>query len=134
MKINILKARIERNNFKSYAKNYFMDENSLIVKELKAEGKEALLGIKKNDKTYTILGEKFVYYSLPSRQKGKLLLCSFSNLLHKEAMRKGKLFVSYKYLKIGNGEKIWINNRKTMEAMWNTVLYLIDNSSNIEKE
>ena len=134
MKINILKARIERNNLKVYAKNYFVDENSKIIKFLREEGEKALVGIKRDDKIYTILGERFVYYSSPSGKKERLSLSTFSNLLHKEAMRKGKLFATYKYLKIGENEKIWLNNRKTMEAMWNTVLYLIGNSSNIEKE
>jgi len=130
MKLNILKARIKRNNLEGYARDYFIDENSEVIKALKNEKKKALIGIKKNDKIYTILGEEFVYYSTISGKKGQISLNIFSNLLHEEAMSKGKLLSRYKYLKIDNGEKIWLNNKSTMQALSNTILYLIDTQAN----
>lgn len=125
MKLNILKARIKRNNLKGYAKNYFIDENSDAIKLLNHDGKKALVGIK-NNKVYTILGEEYVYFSTISGKKRQISLNDFYNALQEEALSKGKLFTRYKYLKIDNDEKIWLNNKKTMIALWNTVLYLID--------
>ncbi len=127
MKTSILKARIKRNNLEGYAKNCFIDEKSQLIKSLINEDKKALIGIKKNDQTYTILGKEFVYYSTISGKKGQISLNVFSNLLHKEVMNKGKLLARYKYLKIDNNEKIWLKNKSTMQALWNTILYLIDN-------
>lgn len=126
MKINILKARIKRNNLKRYAKKYFIDETSETIRLLNSEEKKALVGIKKDDSLYTVLGEEFVYYSSLSGKKGKIKLNVFSNNLHEETLRKGKIFARYKYIKIENGEKVWLNNKLTMQALWNTILYLID--------
>lgn len=125
MKINILKARIKRNNLETHAKDCFINENSEIIKALKSEGKKALIGIKKDNNIYTVLGEEFVYYSALSKIKGQIPLSVFSNLLHEKAINKGKIFARYRYLKIQNGEKIWLNNKSTMLSLWNTVLYLI---------
>jgi hypothetical protein len=128
MKINILKARVKRNNLIIYAKDYFVDEDSAIIKSLNEEGKNALLGIKKNKNLYTIIGREYVYSISKSGRNVKIPLNRFLTCLHEESMRKGKLFANYKYLKFEN-ERIWIKDKKTMLALWNTILFLTDNQS-----
>ncbi len=124
VKTNILKARIKRNNLEKNAGKFFVDENSEIVKLLKKENKEALLGIYREDGIYTILGKKFVYFSTLSGDKDQIELKDFSNILQNNAMKKGKLFASYKYLKLDGQKKIWLYNKATMNSLWNTILLL----------
>lgn len=121
---NYLKKRIELNNLKKNARNHFVDESSKIVNTLKDEGKKALLGIQKNVDIYTILGEKYVFYSTLNGNKGKLTLSEFSDVLHDNALKKGKIFAKYKYVKINSDEKIWLKNKSTMKSLWNTLLWL----------
>jgi len=129
MKINILKARIKRNNFVNHAGQSFVDENSKIIIDLKNEGENALVGIQKSDKTYTVLGDKLVYYSSISGTKGRLPLNVFSNILHENAVRKGKFLARYNYVKIDN-EKIWTKNKATMTALLNTIMWLEKEENN----
>ncbi|NQX86052.1 MAG: hypothetical protein HRT67_09125 [Flavobacteriaceae bacterium] len=109
---------------KKNARNHFVDESSKIVNTLKDEGKKALLGIQKNVDIYTILGEKYVFYSTLNGNKGKLTLSEFSDVLHDNALKKGKIFAKYKYVKINSDEKIWLKNKSTMKSLWNTLLWL----------
>lgn len=131
MKKSILKAKIKRNNLEEYSGSYFIDETSKIIKTLNSNEKKALVGIERKDGVYTILGEKFVYYSTVSGGKGQVPLKSFSDILHDNAMKKGKLFAKYKFIKINDKEKVWLNNKLTMNALWNIVLWLekLDNKS-----
>ncbi|WP_299902696.1 hypothetical protein [uncultured Aquimarina sp.] len=123
MKTNILKARIKRNNLEKHAGSNFVDESSKIIDNLRNEGKKVLLGIQKNDNLYTILGEEHVFYSSLKGNKGKISLSEFSEILHNNAMRKEKVFASYKYITIDN-DRIWLKNKSTMKSLWNTILWL----------
>lgn len=124
MKKNILKARIKRNNLEKHAGNHFVDESSKIINTLKDEGKRVLLGIQKNEDVYTVLGEKYVFYSTLNGNKGKFTLSEFSEILHNNALKKGKVFARYNYVAINSDEKIWLKNKSTMKSLWNTILWL----------
>lgn len=128
MKTNILRARIKRNNLEKHAGNHFVDESSKIINILRNEGKKALLGIQKNDDVYTILGERYVFYSTLNGSKGQVTLSEFSDILHDNALKKGKILAIYKYVTINN-TKIWLKNKSTMKSLWNTILWL-EKSSN----
>ena len=90
MNLNILKSKIKRNNLGEYAADYFRDDTSQIVSFLNKEGKSALFGIQREDGIYTIIGEKSVYYSTVSGKTGEISLSEFSEILHHNAMQKGK--------------------------------------------
>ncbi|MGD1843407.1 MAG: hypothetical protein ACFB0B_21320 [Thermonemataceae bacterium] len=122
MKLNILKARVKRNNLEKYAGRHYRDETSQIVKSLNEEGKKALLGIQKKDGIYTILGEEVVYYLTASGNKGELPISTFLDILHAEGLRKGNIAI-YRFVKIGD-EKVWICSKFTMSALMNTMLWL----------
>ncbi|WP_298900677.1 hypothetical protein [uncultured Psychroserpens sp.] len=121
---NYLKKRIKINNLEKHAGSYFVDESSKIINILKDEGKKVLLGIQKNDNVYTILGEEYVFYSTLNGNKGKFTLSEFSDILHDNALEKGKIFARYKCVKINGNEKIWLKNKSTMKSLWNTILWL----------
>jgi len=123
MKSNYLDRRIKLNNLEKHAGNHFVDESSKIINILRNEGKKALLGIQKNDEIYTVLGEKYVFYSTFNGSKGKVILSEFSDILHDNALKKGKILASYKYVTIDNN-KIWLKNKSTMKSLWNTILWL----------
>ncbi len=123
MKSNYLKERIKLNRLEKHAGKHFVDESSKIINILIKENKKALLGIQKNDDIYTILGEKYVFYSTLSGNKGKVTLSEFSDTLHDNALKKGKILARYKYVTIDN-DKIWLKNKSTMKSLWNTILWL----------
>ncbi|MCE7997149.1 MAG: hypothetical protein HEP71_34635 [Roseivirga sp.] len=123
MNRHALRAKLERNGLKKYADKHFTDETSPVVNELKLEGKDAVIGIQTKDGAYTVLGEKFVYYLTPLGVKGQIPLGVFSDELHENGMSKGKLLARYKYLKLKNGHRIWLKNKSTMCALWNTLLW-----------
>ncbi|WP_108809115.1 hypothetical protein [Aquimarina spinulae] len=123
MKSNYLKERIKRNNLEKHAGNHFVDESSKIISSLRNEGKKVLLGIQKNDNLYTVLGEEHVFYSSLNGNKGKVALSEFSDILHDNALKKGKIFASYKYITIDN-DRVWLKNKSTMKSLWNTILWL----------
>ena len=60
--LNYLKAKIKQNKLDVYAGKYFVNENSKIIKILNDLDKKVLIGIQKNELTYTILGEDKVYF------------------------------------------------------------------------
>jgi len=124
MKINILKARIKRNNLEDYAGHYFRDETSQIVDTLNHNGKEALVGIERGDGVYTIIGKNYVYYSTGSGTNGEIPLDVFSNILSANGINKGK-GSEFEYVKINEkNEFVWLYNKSTMESMWNIILWL----------
>lgn len=127
MLLNILNAKIERNGLKRYAGIYFRDATSTVIKSLNKEGKKALAGIQKGDGMYTILGEGSVYYTTTSGSYGEISLKSFLEILHENALKKGRrnwFRNNYKFLKINDNEVIWLHDMRTMESLWNTVLWL----------
>jgi hypothetical protein len=124
MKTSILKSKIKRNNLEEYAEQYFRNENSQIVSSLNNEGKSALFGIEREDGIYTIIGEKSVYYTAASGNKGEITLNEFSEILHHNAMQKGK-GGNFEFLQINNqGDLLWLYNRETMNALWNIILWI----------
>lgn len=125
MKINILKSKIKRSNLKQYAGNYFRDDSSQIVCFLNNEGKSALFGIQRQDGLYTIIGEKSVYYSTVSGNIGEVSLDEFSKMLHHNALEKGK-GGKFEFLQVDDQESfVWLNNKETMTALWNIILWII---------
>lgn len=130
MKLNILNARIRRSNLKEYSKNYFRDDTSQIIINLNEEGKQALVGIQKENEVYTIIGEKYVYFSTCLKAKGEIPLRTFSNILYNNSIKKGKLFSRYKYVKINNNQRVWLNNKLTMSAILNIILWLEKSQEN----
>lgn len=123
MKLNVLNAKIERNQFKKFAGVHFVDESSKVINTLKKEGKNPLVGIQKSDDTYTILGEKNIFYSSYNGNKGSMALSAFCDALSDNALKKGKMFSNYTFIRINN-EKVWLKNKSTMESFWNTLLWL----------
>ncbi len=123
MNIKILEARARRNGLEKYAGKHFRGSDSELVKVLNEEGKKVLFGIQKAKGKYTVLGDNKVYFLTPKGIKGAIELKAFSELLHLEAMRKGKRS-KFKYLAIDPNQKIWLYNRLTMTALWNILLYL----------
>ena len=120
---NILKARITRNGLIKNAKIYYVDETSELFRKLINQGKSPLVGICKSDSMYTVLGKKHVYYKALNGSKNTIPLVTFDTILHKEAMRKGKL-ARFRYLQLNKQEKVWLHNKSTMLSLWNTMLYL----------
>ncbi len=112
MKIEYLKKRIKQNGLRELAGNYFVDENSVVIQDLRNKGHNALLGIQKKN-LYTILGENSVYYSTLNGVKGEMSLDQFSDTLQDYGLRKGKVFTTFKYLKINDKDSIWLKNKKT---------------------
>lgn len=124
MNLNVLNAKIKRNNLEEYAGKYFRDHSSEIIQTLIQDGKDALFGIEnKKKELYTIIGKSVVYYKANSGNTGELALNKFSDLLHSNAMVKGKR-ARYKYLSVGDADQIWLNNRNTMNGLWNIILWL----------
>lgn len=135
MKMNVLKAKIKRNNLVKFARNNFIDESSEIINELNKKGEKALIGIQRRNGLYTILGEEFVYYMSKNGTRGKICLKDFSEILHMNGLKKGRgIFTRYKYVKINDNEQVWLKNRSTMESLWNTILWLGDLLDNNKPE
>jgi len=128
MKLNVLRAKVKRNNFVGYAGEYFVDETSEIIKKLNAEGKRALLGIQNRKGVYTVVGERFVYYKTSSGKSEKISLKAFSEELHYNSCRIGKGYLKIKFMYnnivLSNDDKVWLQNSDTMFSLWNTILWL----------
>lgn len=124
MNLNILKSKIKRSNLEQYAGTCFRDEVSQLVDSLKKEGKPTLFGIQRVDGIYTIIGEESVYYSTVSGNIGEIPLSEFLEILHHNAMQKGK-GGKFEFLQLQDPEKsIWLHNRETMNAIWNIILWI----------
>lgn len=123
MKLNILNAKIKRNNLEEYAGEYFRDNNSQIVLDMKKSGDDALFGIEKENGVYTIIGEKYAYFSTPLGKNQKISLERFSKFLHSNAMNKGKK-ARYEFLDFENEHEVWVLNINVMSAFLNIILWL----------
>lgn len=121
--INILKAKIRRNNLEDFAGQYFRDETSQIIQKLNNEDKQGLFGIERKDGVYTIIGNNSVYYSTKDGFKGEISLRFFSNILSENAIKKGKNS-DFEYIETNQNIALWINNKSTMESIWNIVIWL----------
>ena len=123
MNYSAIEARINRSQLKQLAGNFYQDKNSLIIQQFEKDGCSVLFGIKKNDSTYTLVGEKKVYYSSEEGKKSQLDLVRFTNLLRKNARllrKKG----NFEYLHIGESDSIWMHNGSTMSSIWNVILFI----------
>jgi hypothetical protein len=123
MKVNILNARIKRSDLAEHAGRYFRDGTSEIVRALNEQGKEALVGIQREDGVYTILGKKYVYYSTASGSEGEIALAEFGDVLHENAMNSGKN-ANFEFVKVGEGDAVWLHEKWTMSALMNIILWL----------
>lgn len=123
MNISILKSKIKRNNLEQYAGTYFRDGTSQIVNSLNEKGKCALFGIEREDGIYTIIGEKLVYYSTNQGNVEEISLSEFLEILHINALKKGKNRV-FEFIPISEKKLIWLHNKPTMDAFWNIILWI----------
>ncbi len=123
MKLNTLKAKIKRNGLENHAASHFRDEISKIIRSLNEQGEKALVGIEREDGVYTIVGEKYIYYSTVLGDKDKISLGDFSDKLQINGLRKGK-GAKYEFLEVDNKKVVWLKNEMTMNALWNLVLWL----------
>lgn len=128
MNLNVLKAKIQRNNLIKYAGKYFVDETSDIIKRMNREGKKALIGIYKNRGVYTIIGEKYLYYSTSSGKRGEIRIDDFTEALHENGCRIGSGYFKFKFMYrnivLSNNDKVWLHNSNTMFSLWNTMLWI----------
>jgi hypothetical protein len=122
--INI-KARIRKNMLDSLAGECFRDERSEIVQQLTSKGKDALVGIEREDCIYTIIGYDKIYFSTTPGSLGEIDIRDMLTILQENALSKGKS-ATYEFVKINDLESIWVKDIKTMNALWNTML-LLDN-------
>jgi hypothetical protein len=121
MKGKNIKARIKRNMLAELSGKYFIDEEADLVKDLNRRGKNAFLGIQREDNIYTIIGEDKIYYSTSLDNEYEISINEFLEILSREALRSGK-FQSFEFVNIKNDIYIWVMNAQTMNALWNTML------------
>jgi hypothetical protein len=126
-KIN-LEARIRRNKFDELAGAYYRDESSEIVKHLKNLSKNALLGIQRDDETYTIIGEEYIYYSTTLGGMSEIIHKNFLDILQENALSQGKA-VQFEFVCVNETDCIWLMNVQTMNAIWNVVMLLHNNNA-----
>jgi hypothetical protein len=126
-KVN-LNARIRRNKFDELAGEYYQDENSEIVKYLNSKNLKALLGIKRPDGIYTIIGEECVYYLTESGVEGEISHKDVLTILRENAMAKGKSG-HFDFVLVNQQDYVWFLNIETMNAMWNLIM-LLNRASN----
>jgi hypothetical protein len=118
-----IKARIKRNLFIEVTGQYYQDFDSEIVKELNLRGKDALLGIKRNDGVYTIIGKHDVFFSLKNGSEFVISHVDLIKILTKNAMSQGSQG-NFEYVKINEDESIWFENAEIMNVIWNTIIFL----------
>ncbi len=123
IKINILKARIRRNMLDKLSEMHYRDENSLLIQRLNNSGKQALVGIQREDGTYTALGHGTVYYAIASGFENEISIGIFLNILRENALLNGK-GEKYEFIKVSEGDFVWVMNIKVMSALWNTMQLL----------
>ena len=66
---------------------------------------------------------EFVYYSTISGVKKEIPLDFFEKKMHINAAKKGKR-AKYEFLRIDEDKEVWLNNKLTMEALWNIIIWL----------
>lgn len=125
-KVNI-KARIRRNKFDELAGEYYQDENSELVKKLNGLNKKALVGIKRPDGIYTIIGENCVYYLTESGKEGEISHNDILIILRENALSKGKKG-EFDFVQVSPQDYVWFLNGGVMNTMWNLIM-LIDNAN-----
>lgn len=101
--------------------SYFKDENSDFIIHLNSGGKDALVGIQREDGVYTVIGNEKIYYLTLSGIESEISINEFLDILSRETLSKGKSY-KYEFIKVKANESIWIMNADTMNALWNTML------------
>ena len=120
-----LKTRIRRNQLDVLAGENYRDENSEIVSYLNISNNEALLGIQREDGIYTIFAKENIYYSTVSGVEGNIPHKAFLDILKRNALNLGKTG-RFEFVKVNETGSIWVFNGKTMNALWNTILLLVE--------
>lgn len=120
----ILKERIRRNKLEILASDYYVEGDVEVINKLRKEGKKALVGIMNNNGIYTIIGKEFVYYYSTADCNGEISHQLFLEILRENAMKFGKS-EDYEFIELKEHCNIWVLNIRTMNAIWNTVQFLI---------
>jgi hypothetical protein len=120
-----INARIKRNGLIEFAGLFFRSNESDIVRNLNSTGKKAILGIQNNTNQYTIIGENYVYFSTNEGEKCEIKIDLLLEILQKNARSKGKKGDFYNII-VDNKFDLWLNNANTMNAIWNTLLFIND--------
>ena len=118
-----LEIRLKKNKLVDLAGSSFVDQDSDLIKSLRREGKNALLGIKRSDGIYTVLGENSIYYKSISHNEGEIDYNKALNIFQENALRVGKRG-DFNIIKLDDTNSIWVSNGPTMSALWNTILYI----------
>ena len=126
-KVN-LKARIRRNKFDELAGEYYQDKNSEIDKYLNGKNKKALLGIKRDDGIYTIIGEESIYYLTEAGVEGEISHKDLLEILRENAVANGKKG-QFDFVQVNQQDSIWFENGGVMNTMWNLII-LLNNANN----
>lgn len=129
MNLNVLEAKIKRNNLVKHAGKFYIDRNSELIKKINAQGNNALFGIQNVKKgVYTVVGEQYVYYLTSKGISGKILLKEFIGELHENGCRIGTGYLKFKFfyknIVLKNNDKVWLHNSDTMFSLWNTIIWL----------
>ena len=124
MKMNNLNRRIEKNQLAKLAGEYFVDTNSTLIRDLRKQGLDVFVGIRKDEHTWTILGDHIVIYSTINENFGKTTIDEFLECLKSYTLARGKS-ENYEYIRLGDDE-IWVDKPAVMTALWNTALFLRD--------
>jgi hypothetical protein len=85
--------------------------------------KKALVGIKRPDGIYTVIGEEFVYYLTASGKEGQIANNDLLIILRENALAKGKRG-HFEFLQVNEQDAVWFLDMKVMNAMWNLILLL----------
>lgn len=113
MNLNFLKARVERSCLVESAGKYYGDMDSQIIQNLNNEGRNAFVGLERDDGIYTVLGEKLVYFSTKSGDTDTISITSCLNTLHNYGLNEGKgILKRYKFIPINDKQQIWIHRIK----------------------
>lgn len=121
-KLNI-KARIKRNNLDKLTDKYYQDEDSDFIKYLNSINKKALVGILRDDGLYTVIGCECIYYSTITGVNAEIPHSLFLEILKDNALNQGKNG-QFEFIHINEQDSIWLMNAQTMNAIWNTVLFV----------
>lgn len=116
----VFDKRIKQNMFREFAGDDFQDENSPFIYDLRKKGKLPIIGIKRNDGLYTIIGEEYVYFSSKLSIDNQILHLDFLKSLKTNAQQYGKSH-KYEFIKTINGYEVWVKNNQMMNAIWNTI-------------
>lgn len=118
-----IEARIKRNKLDELAGKFYQNSNSDFITNLQQKGFTALVGIKRKDGIYTVIGENCTFFCSKSGEERQISHQDFLEILKKNALKLGKS-EEFDFLEIKKDCFIWILNIQTMNAIWNTILLL----------